>query len=76
MRATKTINPFGTEDVLFNMVEVLAFSKDHPALTGTPPKEGNKICDIASGTLPEAENKYGRYTAILIMTQKILKPAN
>ncbi len=30
-------------DVLRNMEGVLAFLKNHPALAGTPPKEGNKI---------------------------------
>jgi len=28
---------------LNNMEAVLVFLKNHPALTGTPPQEGNKI---------------------------------
>ncbi len=30
------------KDVLQNLAGVIAFLTDHPALTGTPPKEGNK----------------------------------
>jgi len=38
-----TVIHIGVADVLNNMEGVLAFLKDHPALTGTPPREGNEI---------------------------------
>jgi len=41
----------GVADVLSNMEGVLAFLKNHPALTGTPPREGNEIA-----TLPREGN--------------------
>jgi hypothetical protein len=33
-------------DVLNNMESVIAFLRDHPALSGTPPQEGNRIKKI------------------------------
>ena len=37
----QTVIHIDVADVLNNMEGVLAFLKDHPALAGTPPKEGN-----------------------------------
>jgi len=37
-----TMIHISAKDVLNNMEGVLVFLKDHPALTGTPPQEGNK----------------------------------
>ena len=36
-----TVIHIGVADVLSNMEGVFAFLKNHPALTGTPPREGN-----------------------------------
>jgi very-short-patch-repair endonuclease len=44
------------KDVLRNMEEVVAFLRNHPALTGTPPEEGNKTSAL-TGTPPEEGNK-------------------
>ncbi|HBU24169.1 MAG TPA: endonuclease domain-containing protein [Chlorobaculum sp.] len=43
------------KDVLRNLEGVVEFLKDHPALTGTPPEEGNKTA--LTGTPPEEGNK-------------------
>lgn len=37
-----TVIHIGVAEVLNNMEGVIVFLKDHPALTGTPPQEGNK----------------------------------
>ncbi len=36
-----TVIRIGARDILNNMEGTIACLKDHPALTGTPPKEGN-----------------------------------
>jgi very-short-patch-repair endonuclease len=38
-----TVIHIGVAEVLNNMEGVLVFLKNHPALAGTPPEEGNKI---------------------------------
>lgn len=45
----------GVAEVLNNMEGVLVFLKNHPALTGTPPGEGN--IPALTGTPPEEGNK-------------------
>ena len=42
------------KDVLQNLQGVVAFLKNHPALTGTPPEEGNN--PALTGTPPEEGN--------------------
>ena len=44
-----TVIHIGVADVLNNMEGVLTFLKNHPALTGTPPQEGNKNHPIEEG---------------------------
>ena len=49
-----TVIHIGVADVLNNMEGVIAFLKNHPALTGTPPEEGN--IPAMTGTPPEEGN--------------------
>lgn len=44
------------KDVLQNMEGVVTFLRDHPALSGTPPEEGN--CSALTGSPPK-EGNYG-----------------
>jgi very-short-patch-repair endonuclease len=44
------------KDVLQNMQGVVAFLKNHPALSGTPPEEGNFQHQAVSGTPSEEGN--------------------
>ena len=52
-----TVIHIGVADVLNNMEGVLTFLKNHPALTGTPPQEGNENHPALTGTPPQEGNK-------------------
>lgn len=45
------------KDVLQNLDGVVVFLKHHPALSGTPPEEGNKPCLLLSFPQPQAGEK-------------------
>ena len=51
-----TVIRLRVKDVLQNMEGVIVFLKHHPALTGTPPKEGNNSANCALGENPEGKN--------------------
>ena len=44
-----TVIRISVADVLNNMEGVVSFLKDHPALTGTPPQEGNETTPTEEG---------------------------
>ena len=52
---SQTVIHIGVVDVLNNMEGVIAYLKDHPALTGTPPEEGN--IPTLTGSTPGEGNK-------------------
>jgi very-short-patch-repair endonuclease len=43
------------KDVLQNMEGVVAYLRDHPALTGTPPEEGNNFALVSARGIRETE---------------------
>ena len=49
-----TVIRISAKDILHNMEGVLAFLQNHPALTGTPPQEGNNFA--LTGTPPQEGN--------------------